>query len=425
MTRGTMIVAAVSLGFFFVTATTFTSLGYLLYTMVAELGWSQAAAGASFALLGLACGLSSPLPPLLMKAIGTRLTLVTGAAVLAAGFFLAASVHGIGLFFVATAIMGAGFSLIAPSPGVFLIATWMPDRTSRVLGFYFMAGAVGGVAGPLMVGTIVGLTGSWRLHWATMGVLSALLALVFLLVVRDAVRVESAEQVKQAGHAGEAVARPSPWTVRAAMRTGTFAAIVVPMIVVQTVVTTMHSTLVAHVAALGLGSAAGAWAMSLLALSGTIAKGVTGAAAERHDPRRLLAAGLAFQAGGIALLCVAGGIPATMIAALLFGTGWGLAWLAAHILLLRYFGGAIAGDLTAMATMATTVAVLGPLSAGWVADRTGSFVPVFAVFVALLALVTLTTLLLLRSPAGAPASTDEVAAPDTESDEAFALVAAE
>lgn len=421
MTRGAMIVATVSLGFFFVTATTFTSLGYLLYTMVAELGWSQAAAGGSFALLGLACGLGSPLPAVLMKAVGTRYTLVIGALVLAAGFLLAAGVQGIALFFVATAIMGIGFSLIAPSPGVFLIATWMPERAARVLGFYFMAGAVGGVAGPLMVKTIVALSGSWRVHWATMGGLSVALAALFLLTIRDAVTVESTDQVKNAGHDAAAPAAASAWTVRAALRSPAFATIVLPMIVVQTVVTTMHSALVAHVAGLGMGADAGAWAMSLLALSGTIAKGVTGAATERHDPRRLLMAGLILQAGGIALLCVAGAPIAAMAAALLFGCGWGLAWLSAHILILRYFGGAIAGDLTAAATLATTVAVLGPLSAGWVADRTGSFVPVFAAFVALLLLATVSTLLFMRAPRQLATLGDDTRAQD----EAFALVAAE
>ena len=66
MPRSLLVMIVASLGFFFVTATTFTSLGYVLYTMVADLGWSQATAGVSFSLLGLACGLSSPLPPLVM-----------------------------------------------------------------------------------------------------------------------------------------------------------------------------------------------------------------------------------------------------------------------------------------------------------------------------------------------------------------------
>lgn len=398
MTRQTMIMFAVSLSFFFVTATTFTSLGFVLYTMIAELGWSQTAAGASFSLLGLSCGLSSPLPPLLMKWVGTRLTMTIGGLVLAAGFLLASLVHGIGPFFAAMALLGTGFSLIAPSPAVFLIATWMPERYSRLVGYFFMAGALGGVAGPLIVRTILGLTGSWRMHWAMMGVSALALALFLFATIRDAVAVESTEQVKHAGHAAAPAPAPSPWTVRQALSSSTFLMIALAMLVVQTVVTTIHSVLVAHVAGLGAGTAPGAWAMSMVALTGTVSKGITGRIAERYDPRRLMVGGLVLTAAAMAMLCLTA-TPAWAIAsAFVFGIGWGFAWLTAHLLLIRYFGTGIAGSLVAMATMATTFAVLGPLSAGWVADASGSFVPVFAAFAAMLGMAALTTALFLHAP---------------------------
>ncbi|WP_448661949.1 CynX/NimT family MFS transporter [Sphingomonas sp. CJ20] len=401
MPRNLQIMIAASLGFFFVTATTFTSLGYVLYTMVAELGWSQAAAGMSFSFLGLACGLSSPLPPVLMKRIGTRMTMFAGGMVLAAGFLLASMVHGIGAFFVATSLMGAGFSLIAPSPAVFLIATWFPKTSARMIGFYFMAGALGGVAGPLIVGTVVGLTGSWRVHWMVMAAAAAALAVLMLVTIRDAVKVESVDQIKHAGIAPEPVAAPSPWTVRAALASPAFLLIAFAMIVVQTVVTTMHSVLVTHVAGMGAGSAPGAIAMSVLAFAGTLAKGATGALTEKVSPRALLIAGLGFQFVAMTLLAVIGTPVLAIGAALVFGIGWGLSWLSAHILLLRYFGAGLAADLTAMATTATTFAVLGPLTAGWVADQTGSYAPMFMVFAGLLALAAVVCAMALRTPATA------------------------
>lgn len=401
MSRSLLIMISVSLGFFFVTATTFTSLGYVLYTMVADLGWSQAAAGMSFSLLGLACGLGSPLPPLLMKWVGTRLTMFSGGLVLGTGFLLASLAQGIGIFFLATTLMGIGFALIATSPGVFLIATWFPRNSARMIGVYFMAGSFGGVAGPLIVSTIVGLSGSWRLHWMAMAVASVALGVMFLFTIRDAVRVDSIDQVKNAGVANKPVAVPaaSSWTVREALASRSFLLLAIAMTVVQTVVTTMHSVLVTHVAGLGAGSAPGAMAMSVLALTGTFAKGASGALAEKVDPKLMTVGGLILQCAAVSLLCVTSTPGWAIMFALFFGIGWGLTWLSTHILLLRYFGSAIAGDLTAMATMATTFAVLGPLSAGWAADTAGSFLPVFAVFAALLAGAAILTALFLRAPA--------------------------
>jgi MFS family permease len=399
MSRGILIMIVASLGFFFVTATTFTSLGYVLYTMVADLGWSQAAAGMSFSFLGLACGLSSPLAPMMMKWIGTRLTMFLGGVVLGAGFLLAATAHGILVFFVATIFMGVGFSLIAPSPAVYLLATWFPKTSSRMIGFYFMAGAFGGVIGPLVVGAIVSISGNWRVHWMVMSIAAFVVGLISLATIKDAVPVTAVSDVKNAGMAETAThTEVALWTVRQALMSRSFLLLALAMMIVQTVVTTMHSSLVAHVASLGHGPTPGALAMSLLALTATLTKGVTGALSEKVNPKLLLVWGLALQGAAMVLLAFSVVPGWAYVAALLFGVGWGLSWLSAHVLLLRYFGGAIAGDMVAMATMATTFAVLGPLVAGWSADNTGSFVPVFLIFAGLLALTVVVTALLLRPP---------------------------
>lgn len=407
MSRRMLVMFAASLGFFFATATTFTSLGYVLYTMVAELGWSQTLAGMSFSLLGLACGLSSPLPPMMMRAVGTRMTMFVGALVLATGFFLASMVHGIGMFFLATTLMGIGFSIIAPSPAIYLLATWFPDNSARMIGFYFMAGALGGVVGPLIVNLIVSNSGSWRVHWFAMGGSAVVLSIVLLACIRDAVKVETTEQVRNAASHRPPVIEPAAWTVSQAVRTPSFLFLALAMMVVQTIVTTMHSVLVTHVASLGAGtSGAGALAMSLLALTGTFAKGVTGALTEKVDAKAVMVAGLALQSAAVALLCLTA-TPAWVYAfALVFGMGWGLSWLGAHVLLLRYFGAAIAGEMVAVATMSTTFAVLGPLSAGWAADTTGSFIPMFAVIAVMLALVAMTSAFFMRAP-GAASSRQE------------------
>jgi len=404
VSRSLLIMLFASFGFFFVTATTFTSLGYVLYTMVTDLGWSQAAAGMSFSCLGLACGLSSPLAPMLMKGIGTRLTMFTGGLVLSLGFLLAASVHGIGIFFVATSLMGVGYSLVAPSPAVFLIASWFPRTSPRMIGFYFMAGALGGVAGPLVVSWLVGLTGSWRVYWLVMAAAAAVFAVLLLGTIRDAVKVESVEQVKHAADGEAPAPAASPWTLRQAMLSPSFLVIVFALVIVQTVVTTMHSVLVTHVASLGGGSAPGALAMSVIALSGTITKGATGALSERVSPKLLLICGLALEMLAMVVLSVTTAPAWALLFAVLFGVGWGLSWLCAHVLMIRYFGAGLAADLTATATTATTIGVLGPLSAGWVADRTGSFVPIFLVFAGLLMLAVIVTSLLLRAPAARTAA---------------------
>ncbi len=398
MPRKALVMIAASLAFFFVTATTFTSLGYVLYIMVAQLGWSKAAAGFSFALLGLACGLASPLPPYLMKKIGTRLTMVAGALVLAGGFLMAALVSDLAFFFVATSLMGAGFTLLAPSPAVYLLANWFPRTSGRMIGFYFMAGSSGGIAGPLIVEAIAGATGDWRLHWMVMAGGAALLALVCFVCIRDTAPVSSVQPIGGAGLEKNAAASDTGYTVRQALFTRTFLILAGILTVVQTVVTATHSILVAHIANLGHGAAPGAIAMSLLAFAGTATKGVTGALCERVSPRLILIGGLLLEALAMALLAHAPSVPLAVASAALFGAGWGMAWLSGHILLLRYFGPSLAGDMTAMVTTASTLAVFGPIGAGRIADLTGTYSPAIVVFSGLLLAAALVAVLFLRAP---------------------------
>jgi MFS family permease len=389
-----IVLAALALVFFFVTATTFTSLAVVLFTMSAQLHWSMAEAGLSFSLLGLACGLSSPLPAVAIRWIGARWTATAGSLLLGLGFLIASVSHGIGEFFVAIVLMGAAFSLVAPVPGMFLLPRWFPDHAPRIVGLYFMGGSAGGVLGPVLVNASVSWTHNWRLHWALMAGAAVLLALVCAAFIRD--RSESAVVADTARVHGA----PVPgWTTRSAMMSQPFLVTAFAMVVVQTALTVVNSSMIAHMHLLGASTSYGAMGIGLVALTGTLAKGAAGALTERVHPLVMMLASLVLGGGAFALFGLSRSIELNFLAAGLFGVGWGTAWLSAHLLLLRRFGRVVTPDLVALATTITTVAVIGPFAAGIVADRTGSFSPIFLIVSALF-LVALIPALLLRRDRG-------------------------
>ena len=393
-----VVLATLAVAFFFVTATTFTSLAVVLFTMCGQLHWSMAEAGLSFSLLGLACGLSSPLPALAIRWIGARWTVTAGALLLALGFMIASVSHGILEFFAAIILLGTAFSLVAPVPGMFLLPRWFPDHTPRIIGVYFMGGSAGGVLGPVLVNGSVALTQNWRLHWALMAAASLVLALVCAVLVRD--RAETAVS----RDAAAAHAEPVPaWTTRTAMKTQPFLVTAFAMTVVQTALTVVNSSLLAHMHLLGGSSALGAMGIGLVALTGTLAKGCAGALTERVHPLHMLMASLLLGGAAFALFGLSNRIGLNFLAAALFGVAWGTAWLSAHLLLLRAFGRVVTPDLVALATTVTTLAVIAPSLAGIVADRTGSFSPIFLT-VSGLFLVALVPVLLMRRETGVSAT---------------------
>ncbi len=395
------VLSVTALAFFFVTATTFTSLAVLLYAMSADLHWSQAEAGLSFSLLALACGVSSPLPAVSIRWIGVRATMLLGGVLLAVGFALAGGTGSLPGFFVALCFMGTAFSLLAPVPGIFLIPRWFADTAPRVIGFYFMAGAFGGVIGPVMVNASVALTGSWRAHWYAMAVVALALAALCALLAHDRPAVDAGPAAgadvaaaMEADVEVPAAAGPGAWTVRQASLSRPFLATALTMLIIQTAITIINSTLVPHVIHLGASRTVAALALGLASLTGTAAKGAGGIIAQRGlHPRRLLLFSLMTDAAAMALLGATASVPVAFAAAALFGTGWGVGWLAAHLLLLRRFGPAVTPDLVALATGLTTGAIIGPTAAGFVFDRTGSFATIFLAASGLLVVALLITLL--------------------------------
>jgi MFS family permease len=393
MQRAWWIFSVVSLCFFFITAGTFTSLGVVLYKMAAELHWSLSAAGGSYAVLCLTCGLSSPLPALTIKRLGTRWTMVSGCVIIALGFALAAISQSLGLFLVATGLMGLGFTFAANIPAVYLLAAWFPMSAPRIIGFYFMAGALGGVFGPLLVNAVVATSG-WRAHWLVMAVAALLIGVLCSVVLTD---VAESNRAPTAASGAVPGIRHGVWTARAAMLTRQFIILALAMMVIQTVVTTVHSLIVAHLAKLGLSTAFGALVMSIFGLSDSVAKGVAGTVSTKVGPRQLLIGGLVMLSAAAALLALASSPVIACTFAVILGVGWGTSWLGATLLLLEYFGRAIAAETMSTATLITTVALAGPIVAGGIADVTGSFVPFFYFFAGIM-LITALVCATLRTP---------------------------
>ena len=119
--------AALCLLFFLVSAGAFSSLGVVLPAMVAELKWNWTEAGMGYSLLGVACGLASFLPAILIRRIGVSGTMGVGTLMLVAGFGLLATAHAIWQYLGGTLLIGTAFAAIV-SP---LVAGIVIDATGN------------------------------------------------------------------------------------------------------------------------------------------------------------------------------------------------------------------------------------------------------------------------------------------------------
>ncbi len=93
-----------------------------------------------------------------------------------------------------------------------------------MMGFYFMIGSSGGIAGPLIVGAIIGATGSWRQHWMVMA--AAIPRARCAVSHRHPRCGKGGKRGASLASASAATERrtssESPWTVREALRSPAF-----------------------------------------------------------------------------------------------------------------------------------------------------------------------------------------------------------
>ena len=382
--RAWVTLGSVSLLFFLVTALTFSSLGVVLPAMVGELGWSWSGAGIGFSLLGVFTGITSTIPAMAIRRFGVRATLLAGGAVTAAAFAAMAAAQSLTLYFVGCSLLGLGFTLLATVPGTYLLSRCF-RRPDFAFGLYFTIGGLGGVAGPPLYFLTHALSGGWRDFWIVSAVLTLAAAIVSALLV------DSSTDLSQSGLETEEITQES-WTARAALRTPQFAVIAAAYSVFLIVDITVNAWSVSHLISHGV---AATFAGSMISVGALINAGARlgGGMVSRFIPvRRLLVGALLILILGLIALCAARSGPLMLMYAAGIGIGSGLTFFASTILLLDYFGRRPNLELFSTVNVISTVGSVGPAFGGYIADRTSSFVPAFAMLAGLVFLVLLAVL---------------------------------
>jgi MFS family permease len=304
-----------------------------------------------------------------------------GTALLTAGFATASLSQDIVVFDLAIILVGMGFTFAGNVPGVFWIAAWFERGAARAIGIYMMVGALGAACAPPVVERIV-REGGWRLYWQVAAVAAALVGCACLaLVGRRRIRPTEA-QLAPSYHAAKPEQAPGAerWTTREAALSWQGLLIAGANIATMIAVTTTHSMIVPHLVSLGSNAATAALALGAISITATGVKAMAGYLCERYPPKRLIAIGLVSQAAGNLLLVVADTPALQFAAALAFGAGWGISIVAAMVLPLDLFGPVTGPRVLSVVALLTTFGAAGPIGAGWIADRFGTFAPIFVIF---------------------------------------------
>ena len=403
--------ASLSLIFFVVSAGAFSSLGVVLPAMVAEMRWNWTQAGLGYTLLGVACGLASFTPAMLIRRIGVRGTMAVGTLVMTAGFTAMWLTHNVWVYLLATLLIGVSFSLVSTVPGTHVL-TGLFTRRSTVLGTYFTMGALGGVAGPLLYVAVQAVTHGWRGYWALF-VIAALGSGLFAVLTTPAWHKDIAHEdlpPEQVSY-GEMIEGLHDWPVRRALRKPQFYVIVGAYTMYLLINTTAHGFAVEHLTERGVDPTAAAAMLSIEALIGAVVSVIGGLVGERVSSKTLLVVAMVALTIGMAALAEARDLILMGVYAVGVGLAFGLTLLASTMLLLSYFGKRANLELYSIMCLMSTSAALGPAFGGWARDVTGSFSGVLWACTAASAGMILATVLMRRPAPAADAAAHILARP--------------
>jgi MFS transporter, OFA family, oxalate/formate antiporter len=387
--RAWVTLACVSLLFFLVTALTFSSLGAVLPAMMSELHFSNSGAGWGYTLLGVFCGITATIPATLIRHFGIRATFLSGGVVMVVAFASLAVAHGLALYLIGCSLCGLGFTLLATVPGTYLLTRTF-HHPGFAFGLYFTIGGLGGVAGPQLYLFTQSLSNGWRDFWMVSGALSlvaAVLAALFVDVDTDLAR-ESTET--------EDITRET-WTAKIALKTPQFFILAAAYVAFLIVDITVNNWSVVHLIGRGARANVAIDMLSVIAFSNAGARLLGGLVSRLISVKTLLMFSLVVLVVGLVALCIARDTPMMLIYAAGIGVGSGLTFFASTILLLDYFGRGPNLELFATVNLISTIGSIGPVSAGYIADRSGSFVPAFALLAVLVAMV-LVAVLVMQAP---------------------------
>ena len=344
-----------------------------------EFGWSKTVLSGAFALTRAENGLLGPLQGWLVDRFGPRNVMRFGVVVYGLGFMGFSQVDSLLSFYALFFAMALGSSFFGWVSVTVAVVSWFTRWRSTALALTATGFWAGGVAAPLVIWSLESF--GWRSTAFGSGVLILAVGLPLTGLIRHRPEpygltpdgLPAAPAIADDG--SEIDASEGEFTAREALRSVSFWLLSIGHgfgVLIASAVT-LH--LVLHLnEGLGYSLAVAGTVIALVTLMqvlGTLAGGVLG---DRGNKRVLLVVTMLGHAVGLLLLAYATAFWMVIAFALVYGLSVGVRAPVLQAMRADYFGTRSFGTIQGFAAMIATVgASSGPLLAGFMADRTGSY----------------------------------------------------
>lgn len=352
------------------------SFGVFFAALLDEFGWSRASLSGAFSLYAFAYGVFALVAGRLTDRWGPRTVIALGGGFLGLGLMGMSRTSALWHPYVLYGLVAALGMSTTYVPCNATVAKWFTRRRGLAVGIATAGGSLGTFALPPVAHLLVSRAG-WRWAYAAFGAgILLTLNLIAPLMRRDPESVGllpdgdgAADQAARAASRSEA-----EWTIGSAVRTRSFWILFAIFTATWIPVFVPLVHLVPLARGLGIPALWAATLVSALGIAAIAGRLLMGGASDRTGRRPALAVALALQTASFVALWAAAGLGALYAAALVFGFSYGAISTLFPAVVADYFGREQAGSIAGLLfSMAGSMAAWGPLAAGWIYDRSGSY----------------------------------------------------
>lgn len=344
-----------------------------------EFGWARSQLTSVYSMYLLVGAFIAPFAGTLFDRFGPRVTYTTGLLCLSAAFYLASSLGNLWQFYLFVGVMiGVGVGLVGMVPASALLTRWFRARLSTAIGIAFSATGMGVLVLVPLSQWLIGQLG-WRTAYQ-------ILAGVMLLAVPYAAfgvpwrkyvaGLQDSVSAQRARAAGEG------WTVRAAVRTRTFWALVQVFFFTATAMFAVLVQAVVYFIDLEFSPITAATAFGITGMLSVVSVSMSGLVAERFGYRNTVSASFAGTALGVAVLAVMSVWPSGLLLAAfvaVFGLCMGVRGPIVSSIATRNFAGPKVATIYGLIYSANAIgAAFGSLMGGVLHDLSGGYLAGFA-----------------------------------------------
>ncbi|HUA34996.1 MAG TPA: MFS transporter [Candidatus Binataceae bacterium] len=347
--------------------------------VVKHFAWSRALFSLLVATAPLAAGFSSPALGSLMDRYGERRIMITGAAMVGLGFLALSRADSAIAFLAVFIVLGVGISASTIIPTALVLTNWFRERRGLALGVAFSGIPLGGAGVTILANRIVE-HGGFRAGYIAMGLPILFVVIPLLAIFMRARPIDEGDET-----VSDAMQEALPGLeVREALRSRSFWLFGIADLVFAMAGVGLRVHLVPLLTGIGYSATAAAEIFGAMFLFSAVGTFLVGRIADRMGGRATLAMIFVIAAAGMAALLGASHIAAVAAFIVIFGLVRETPPALVPIALTESLGRRRLGTLLGILALFNTFGfAIGPVIAGGIFDRSGSYTGALVLFAAL------------------------------------------